>query len=186
MGLNLRQKHTVIARFRPKFSSFYLDNTCHLTSKYIVISGQVSKIGFQMTENIEPPRLFAGNGTEDYPAHPALTGGKCADCNHVFFPMQTYGCEVCGSENLEPKLLSGQGELIASAQVNMPAGKHRPAPFTIGSVKTKDGAFVRTILDVAPMTPLKNGISVVTCLVDEPRPDKGEKDLRFKPEDTGA
>ena len=66
------------------------------------------------------------------------------------------------------------------------AGKHRPAPFTIGSVKTEDGAFVRTILDVAPMTPLKTGISVVTGLVDEARPDKGEKDLRFKPEEAGA
>lgn len=139
-----------------------------------------------MTEKKEPPQLFTEDGTKDDPAHPALAGGKCADCNHIFFPMQSYGCEVCGSQNLEPMLLSGQGELLASAQVNMPAGKHRPAPFTIGSVKTKDGAFIRTILDVAPMTSLKTGISVVTCLVDEPRPDKGTKDLRFKPEDTGA
>ncbi len=139
-----------------------------------------------MTENIDPPLLFAENGTKDYPDHPALNGGRCKDCGHVFFPMQTHGCEVCGSQNLEPKLLSGHGELIASAQVNMPAGKHRPAPFTIGSVKTEDGAFVRTILDVAPMTPLKTGISVVTGLVDEARPDKGEKDLRFKPEEAGA
>ena len=139
-----------------------------------------------MTENNEPPQLFTEDGTKDYPAPPALKGGKCADCDHVFFPMQSYGCEVCGSQNLEPKLLSGQGELLASAQVNMPAGKYRPAPFTIGSIKTIDGAFVRTILDVAPMTSLKTGISVVTCLVDEPRPDKGAKDIRFKPEGTGA
>lgn len=139
-----------------------------------------------MTENVEPPCLFAEDGTNDSPAHPALKGGKCLDCGYLFFPMQTYGCEGCGSQNLEPMLLSGRGELIASAQVNMPAGKHRPAPFTVGSVKTEDGVFVRSILDVAAMTPLKTGISVVTNLVDEPRPDKGEKDLRFKPEKTVA
>ena len=39
--------------------------------------------------------LFVDAGTDAVPDRPALIGGRCV-CGHVFFPMQTYGCEKCG------------------------------------------------------------------------------------------
>ena len=62
------------------------------------------------------PTLYAAEGTAAVPDHPALHGGKCT-CGHVFFPMQTYGCEVCGrnGDALQPLRLSGRGKLIATA-----------------------------------------------------------------------
>ncbi|MDH6260536.1 zinc ribbon domain-containing protein [Bradyrhizobium sp. BR13661] len=127
-----------------------------------------------------PPKLFTAEGTPAAPDHPALLGGQCKSCGRKFFPMQTYGCEKCGSTDLEPIALTGRGKLIASAKVIMSANPNRPAPFVVGSVVTEDGVFVRSLLEVPADTQLAKGTAMVTTLVPETRPDHGETDLRFK------
>lgn len=126
-----------------------------------------------------PVTLFTAEGTPELPGRPALLGGRCNACGYTAFPLQVYGCENCGSELIEPKALSGRGRLVASAEVFIPAGAHRPAPFTIGSIVTDDGAVVRALLDVPAGTSLSPGRVMVTSLVPETRPDRSEKDLRF-------
>lgn len=128
-----------------------------------------------------PSALFSAEGAPSAPNDPALLGGRCTACGGVFFPMQNYGCERCGSTALEPMKIAGRGKLVASAQVHMPAGEHRPAPFTVGSIVTDDGATVRSILDVRPGTKLTPGVVMVARLVPENRPNRGEKDVRFAP-----
>jgi uncharacterized OB-fold protein len=128
-----------------------------------------------------PPAVFSTEGTPSLPQHPALLGGRCQACGYVFFPMQTYGCEACGSQNLEAKALSGRGRLIASAEVFVSGNKYFPAPYTVGSIVTDDGAVVRAILDVPPDARLTPGAVMVTRLVHETRPDRGAHDLRFAP-----
>jgi len=139
-----------------------------------------------MSEGQSPqPQLFTTEGARASSEQPALLGGKCRACGYVFFPMQTYGCERCGSEALEPSALAGRGKLVASVEVFMPAGPHRPAPFTVGSIITDDGAVVRAILDVPAGTRLTPGAAMVTRLAPETRPDRGAFDLRFAPANDG-
>ncbi len=92
-------------------------------------------------------QLYSEGSHNGQPADPALQGGRCR-CGHVFFPMQTYGCERCGSygDALMPHALSTQGTLLASAVVHLHADKNRPAPFTIVKVALDDGPVVRTLL----------------------------------------
>jgi uncharacterized OB-fold protein len=132
-------------------------------------------------EQTAPPAVFSAEGTSSLPQYPALLGGRCEDCGYVFFPMQTYGCENCGSQNLKSKALSGRGRLIASAEVFISANKYFPAPYTVGSLETEDGAVVRAVLDVPPGAHLTPGAVMVTRLVPQTRPDRGEHDLRFTP-----
>ena len=132
-----------------------------------------------MTDDKAPSRLFSTEGTAALSDHPALLGGKCGTCGYVFFPMQSYGCERCGSESLKPLSLTGRGRLLASAEVSMSPGAWLPAPYTIGSIMLDDGAFVRAILDVPPGVPVKIDQVVVTRAVPQTRPDRGEHDLRF-------
>ena len=126
-----------------------------------------------------PPKLFSQDGVSTLPDRPSLLGGRCADCGYIFFPMQSYGCERCGSQHLESAPLAGRGKLIASAKVFMSAGEYRPAPFTVGSLITDDGAVVRSILELPEDASLAPGVEMVTKLVPENRPDRGEFDLRF-------
>jgi hypothetical protein len=136
------------------------------------------------------PALYAAEGTPSVPDHPSFKGGKCRSCGYVFFPLQTYGCEVCGStgDALQPLALGGSGTLISSATVHIhapraPAAKDtRPlaAPFTIGSIKLDDGPTVRTLLVDVDERTLQPGQRMVTRLVpvgsDDARP---VLDLRF-------
>lgn len=90
------------------------------------------------------PALYREAGTEAAPDRPALLGAACA-CGYVFFPLQTYGCERCGSRDIRPRVLSGSGRLLASARVHRHAGKTRQAPFTVVAVALDDGPIVRTL-----------------------------------------
>lgn len=133
------------------------------------------------------PGLYREEGTIAAPDLPALVGGACGACGYVFFPMQTYGCEKCGSLDLAPRPLTGAGRLVASARVHLHAGKGREAPFTIVAVKLDDGPVVRTLADdstaddsTSDLTPgqrMTTGWATVTDTEGEPR-----LDLRFKPE----
>jgi uncharacterized protein len=78
---------------------------------------------------------------------PVLHGGRCR-CGYIFFPMQTYGCERCGSHGdaLVPCQLSTSGTLLAEAVVHLHADKSRPTPFTIVKVALDDGPVVRSLL----------------------------------------
>jgi uncharacterized protein len=112
---------------------------------------------------------------------PALLGGECP-CGHVFFPMQAYGCEVCGRQDLAPRTLAGAGRLIASARVHLFAGKSREAPFTVGSIQLDDGPVVRTLI-VEEATQLAPGQRMIACLVPVAGPEGEPRlDLRFAPE----
>lgn len=113
-----------------------------------------------------------------------LKGGRCA-CGHVFFPMQTYGCEVCGrtGEALEPMLLEGRGSLVASARVLLHAGKDRKTPFVVASIRLVDGPVVRTLLAEDRSERLAVGTAMQTCVVEVGRTETDEAivDLRFTP-----
>lgn len=126
------------------------------------------------------PALYRVEGSVAQPDHPALLGGVCA-CGYVFFPLQHYGCERCGGLDLQPKVLSGAGELLASARVHLFPGKGREAPFTVGSIRLDDGPVVRTLLEVEKAD-LRTGTRMATCLVEvldlEALP---RLDLRFAP-----
>jgi uncharacterized OB-fold protein len=131
-----------------------------------------------MASELLKPALYASEGTASDSNHPAIQGGACS-CGYVFFPMQTFGCERCGSTALKPRALSGRGKLIASALVHLHAGKHRTAPFTVGTIRLDDGPIVRTLL-IDDDKPFHHGDAVVTTLV-EVRDAEGntKRDLRF-------
>ncbi|MFB9263445.1 Zn-ribbon domain-containing OB-fold protein [Bradyrhizobium erythrophlei] len=112
---------------------------------------------------------------------PRLQGGRCR-CGYVFFPMQTYGCERCGSHGdaLTPCELSTHGTLLAEATVHLHADKTRPAPFTIVKIALDDGPVVRTLLaeDSAAVAP---GQRMVGKLVPLQQGESSEivLDIRF-------
>ena len=124
------------------------------------------------------PGLYRRAGSPARPNLPALLGGACV-CGHVFFPLQTYGCERCGGTDLHPKALAGAGTLLAAARVHLHAGKSREAPFTVGSIRLEDGPIIRTLI-AGKETPPRPGAAMVSLL--EPVTD-GEGavrlDLRF-------
>lgn len=141
------------------------------------------------TPEILKPALYDTEGTSALPDHPSLRGGKC-QCGYVFFPLQTYGCEVCGrtGDALQPIALSGGGTLIASATVHIHAGRTPPAkadvkphaaPFTIGSIKLDDGPTVRTLLVDVDERALKPGQRMVSKLVSVGSGAQTIVDLRF-------
>jgi uncharacterized OB-fold protein len=125
------------------------------------------------------PALFRAEGTAKVPQHPALLGGRCSACGYVFFPMQTYGCEACGSTALEPMALSGRGVLTSFARVHVHAGGGRTAPFTVGTIALDDGGVLRALIDTPSEDKLTHAAVVVAKLVPETRPDRGTHDLRF-------
>ena len=136
-----------------------------------------------MAEALEllKPGLYSPSGTAACPGHPSLTGGSCS-CGHVFFPMQTYGCERCGrfGDALTPRQLSGRGRIMALATVHLHAGKGRIAPFTIVTIALEDGPVVRTLLDSESEADARPEEPVVTKLVPIVKDDgKTVLDLRF-------
>ncbi|MFI4935502.1 MAG: Zn-ribbon domain-containing OB-fold protein [Caulobacterales bacterium] len=127
------------------------------------------------------PALYQAQGSAAEPGHPALLGGVCA-CGYVFFPLQQFGCERCGGQDLRPRTLSGAGRLLASARVHLHAGKGREAPFTVGAIKLDDGPIVRTLIE-AEEAGLHPGTRMVTLLSPVVDAEGAPRvDLRFTPE----
>ncbi len=125
--------------------------------------------------------LYSSEAGTPSKAEPRLQGGRCR-CGYVFFPMQTYGCERCGSHGdaLTPCELSTHGTLLAEATVHLHADKNRPAPFTIVKVALDDGPVVRTLL-AEGSTAVAPGQRVVGRLVPIRQGESSETvlDLRF-------
>lgn len=107
-------------------------------------------------DKLMKPGLYSGGLRDRAGTAVHLKGGRCL-CGYVFFPMQTHGCERCGSHGdaLTPCELSTNGTLLAEATVHLHADKNRPAPFTIVKVALDDGPVIRTLLadDSAPVAP---------------------------------
>jgi uncharacterized protein len=129
------------------------------------------------TRCLKPLYAAGQDGSDDVILH----GGGC-ECGFVFFPMQTYGCEVCGRHgaSLQPRSLKGRGVLIASALVRIHADKTRPTPFTIVEVALDDGPTVRTLLAEGTAEPAP-GAPMRAVLVPVGPSETGEDlvDLRF-------
>lgn len=98
-----------------------------------------------MSEKIAAhPDLYSASSERD----PALNGGRCRACGYVFFPPQSYGCEVCGAgpDLLEPATLAARGTLSSFATVHLHQGGGMEAPFTAGVILLEAGPAVRAIL----------------------------------------
>ncbi len=113
-----------------------------------------------------------------------LFGGYCR-CGYRFFPMQHYGCEMCGAKGDELQMiqLAGKGELIASAVVHKHADEKRPTPFVVASIRLSDGPVIRTLLDYPANGPaLLPGEPLVATLINiTDRDGQPLRDLRFRP-----
>lgn len=128
---------------------------------------------------MDPKTMFTAEGTASVPDSPAIVGIRCNDCDAVAFPFQPFGCENCGSANVVQSRFDGQGRVITTARVHIHADPNRPAPFTIVSILLDCGAFVRGVVADECAESLEIGDTVVTKLVPEVRPDRGDMDLRF-------
>jgi hypothetical protein len=132
-----------------------------------------------MPETFTAPPLYsaAPDGT------PKLNGGRCRACGYVFFPPQSYGCEICGAaeDQLEPSALRGEGVLRSFATVHLYQGKGIEAPFTIGVILLDDGPAVRATLTEKTDAGLKIGDRMRTVLVRAASSESGaeETELRF-------
>jgi hypothetical protein len=127
------------------------------------------------------PDLYREAGSDRRPDHPALLGGACA-CGYVFFPLQRYGCERCGGVDLQPRVLTGAGRLLAAARVHLHAGKTREAPFTVGAIRLDDGPIVRTLVE-GEADALRPGAAMVTSLARVADAEGAPRlDLRFVPQ----
>jgi uncharacterized OB-fold protein len=112
---------------------------------------------------------------------PVLLGGRC-ECGHVFFPMQTFGCERCGKFGpaLQPFSLRGSGQLRSAATVHVHADPSRSAPFVIGTIALDDGPVIRTLLISAVPDHEAPGTRVEAVLSPVEIANGHALDLRFR------
>ena len=118
---------------------------------------------------------------KEEPSGPVLQGGRCNGCGYIFFPMQVYGCEQCGSLDLVEATLGGSGRLASSALVHVHPDPELKAPFMIGSIELDSGVTVRAIVDVEADACLEIGDRMEAITVAKPRRAVGDVDLRFVP-----
>jgi uncharacterized OB-fold protein len=122
------------------------------------------------------PTLYTSSGKSA-----VLLGGRC-ECGHVFFPMQTFGCERCGKfgDALQPIELKGRGTLRCASTVHVHADDKRAPPFVIGMIALDDGPIVRTLILDAPIDHEAPGTLVEAVLVPVPTEQGDALDLRFR------
>ncbi len=120
---------------------------------------------------------------------PTLNGGRCRACGYVFFPPQSYGCEICGAsgDELHPLALKGEGTLRSFATVHLHPGKGIEAPFTVGVILLDDGPAVRAILTQKTDAGLKIGDRMHATIFKASSDDggAGANELRFTPGELG-
>jgi uncharacterized OB-fold protein len=114
---------------------------------------------------------------------PTLRGGRC-ECGHLFFPMQTFGCECCGrfGTSLQSIALAGRGQVRSAATVHLHADEKRKTPFVIGTIALDDGPIVRTLLLDVPSDreALGTRVEAVLIPVTTSDPSQDALDLRFR------
>lgn len=130
------------------------------------------------------PHLYTASPGDAAP--PLLKGGACLRCGYVFHPLQSHGCERCGAtgDALQPQLIEGKGELVASARVLMHADARRAPPFVVVSVKLDAGPVVRTLQARDDTQSLPLGTRMQACLVEVGRRAEGDEalgELQFVP-----
>lgn len=83
---------------------------------------------------------------------PVLYGGICV-CGHIFFPFQTYGCERCGSLELQQRALPGCGRLIAAVTVYVGPSSRYAAPYVVASIQLDSGPLITAIAEATGALP---------------------------------
>ncbi|KQU56722.1 hypothetical protein ASG84_19020 [Rhodococcus sp. Leaf278] len=83
--------------------------------------------------------------TDDQP----LSGMKCRLCGTISVPVQTFGCERCGSVSPDfmPTALSGNGRVRSAVTVSEHPNKSLSTPLAIGTVVLDEGIAVRSRLE---------------------------------------
>jgi len=89
-----------------------------------------------------------------------LAGSKCRECNEVFLG-RSFGCENCGSRDLESVALSNEGKLYTFTVLHAPLrgyykGPSDPfIPLGIGMIELPEGCRIIAPLTVNDPTKLK-------------------------------
>jgi len=139
-----------------------------------------------MPETIIPPSDLYSASPDGIPK---LNGGRCRACGYVFFPPQSYGCEICGAsgDELQPFALKGEGKLRSFATVHLHPGKGIEAPFTVGVILLDDGPAVRAILTQKTEAGLKIGDRMHAAIfqVSSDEGGTGANELRFTSKKSG-
>ncbi|MEK4425571.1 Zn-ribbon domain-containing OB-fold protein [Solibacillus sp. FSL K6-1523] len=141
------------------------------------------------------PNLFSTHGTKDLPNHPLLKGGKC-ECGHTFFPLQKYGCEVCGShgDRINEIELMGRGVIKTFTTVYRNAQEKKSitygasptdflhVPFVLASIILDEGCELMALID-GDGSNLHPGQTVYSTLVSVMENEDNQEilDLRFTP-----
>ena len=138
------------------------------------------------TPNGGPPRLLHADAYRlGADGQPRLKGVRCA-CGHVGFPYQVFGCERCGSLDLQPVDLTARGVIAACAVVPMILSAGPPPPFAVASVLLEEGPMVRVLLVGLGLGP---GDTVEGVMVSSAAGNEGDEtlDLRFgRPSSAGG
>jgi uncharacterized protein len=138
-----------------------------------------------MSTIVASPELYAA----DPALEPALIGRRCRACGYVFFPPQSYGCEVCGAlaSEFDTIALKGRGTLKSFATVHVHHGKGIEAPFTVGVIALAEGPVVRAVLIERTDTGLKIGDTMHSVLVSAGADDNANQivELRFTKSEDG-
>lgn len=95
---------------------------------------------------MEVPRLW-----RTQKARYALEGVGCRACSKVSFPPRNL-CAACGSTDLEPRRLSGRGEIYSFSTVfHGPNGFSEYTPYVVALVQLEEGPMLAAQLtDVEP------------------------------------
>lgn len=139
--------------------------------------------------------LFSIHGTKDLPNRPLLKGGKC-ECGHIFFPLQKYGCEVCGrhGDQINEMELSGKGVIKTFTTVYRNAQEKKSityganptdflnVPFVLALIILDEGCELMALIDGDGCN-LHPGQTVYSTLVSiaENEGNREILDLRFTP-----
>jgi hypothetical protein len=122
--------------------------------------------GALMNPELSHPDLYrSGNGDSVL-----LLGMTCAQCGHVAFPRQHYGCEKCGAvgDALRDVELDSTGTLASYATVHMHQAKTIAAPFVIGEICLDAGPTVRATMAEATDADMEIGSRVAGRLFPAP------------------
>jgi len=128
-----------------------------------------------------------GNLIREADGRPVLAGGRCEDCGYIFFPMQNFGCEKCGSYGpaLTEFILEADGTLMSWATVHIHPDKSRPAPFIVGEVKLDAGPVVRALIASDSDTHFRPGLPVCGGFADGLPEESATFRFRFVPTNAG-